>query len=82
MLDPPPIIKFLERACSVRIEGCYILKWGRYSIVARQRTSVGFKLAVHSGTGAGGLVVTLPCTAYSVKLATLLGCSFPQQVYA
>ena len=31
-----------------------------YGIVARLRTSVGFKLAAHD-TGAGGLVAPLPC---------------------
>ena len=68
------MIKFLELcACSVRIKGRHALKWGtcsysnteqQYSIMARQRTSVGFKLAVHGDTGEGGLVVPLPCTAY------------------
>ena len=47
--------------------------------VARQRTSVGFKLAVRGDSGAGGLVAPLPCTAYFGKLAKLLGCSLPQQ---
>ena len=89
MLDPPPIIEFLElRACSVRIKGRHALKWGtcsysnteqQYSIVARQRTSVGFKLAVPGDTGAGGLVAPLPCTAYFGKLVILFGCSLPQQ---
>ena len=79
MLDPPPMIEFLElRACSVRIKGRHALKWGtcsksnteqQYSTVARQRTSVGFKLAVRGDPGAGGLVAPLPCTAYSGKLA-------------
>ena len=41
----------------------------QYSIVARQRTSVGFKLAVWGDTGAGGLVAPLPCTAHFGKLA-------------
>ena len=40
-----------------------------YSVVARQRTSVRFKLAVRGDTGAGGLVASLPCTAYFGKLA-------------
>ena len=59
----------------IRIKGCHALKWGtcnteqQYSIVVRQRTSVGFKLVVHGGTGAGGLVVPLPCTAYFGKSA-------------
>ena len=48
--------------------------------VAGQRTSVDFKLAVHGDSGAGGLVASLPCTAYFCKLAKLLGCSMPQQV--
>ena len=39
-----------------------------YSIVARQRTSICFKLAVHGDSGAGGLVA---CTAYFGKLAIL-----------
>ena len=74
------MIKFLElRACSVRIKGRHALKWGtcsysnteqQFSItVARQRTSVGFKLAVRGDSGAGGLVAPLPCTAYFGKLA-------------
>ena len=76
------MIEFLElRACSVRSEGCHALKWGtcsysnteqQYSIVAKQRTSVGFKLAVRGYTGAGGLVATLP---FFSKLAILFGCS-------
>ena len=86
------MIEFLElHACSVRIKGRHALKWGtcsnsnteqQYSIdsrVARQRTSVGFKLAVRGDSGAGGLVAPLPCTAYFGKLATLFGCSLPQQ---
>ena len=81
MLDPPPMIEFLElRACLVRIKGHYALKWGtcsyssteqQYIIVVGQRTSVGFKLAVRGDTGAGGLVVPLLCTAYFGKLAVL-----------
>ena len=81
------MIEFLElRACSVKIKGRHALKRGtcsysnteqQYSIVARQRTSVGFKLAVHGDTGAGGLVAPLPCTAYLDKLA---GCFLLQQV--
>ena len=53
----------------------------QYSIVARQRTSVGSKLAVRGDSGAGGLVAPLPCTAYFQigKLAILFGCSLPQQ---
>ena len=47
--------------------------------VARQRTSVCFKLAVRGDSGAGGLVAPLPCTAYFSKLAKLFGCSLPQQ---
>ena len=65
MLDPPPMIEYLELyACSVRIKGRHALKWGtcsnsnteqQYSItVARQGTSVGFKLAVRGDSGAGG----------------------------
>ena len=50
-----------------------------YSIVARQRTSIGFKLAVRGDSGVGGLVAPLPCTAYFGKLAILFGCSLPQQ---
>ena len=62
----------------MRIKGRHALKWGTcsysnteklYSIVARQRASVGFKLAVRGDTGAGGLVAPLPCTAYFGKLA-------------
>ena len=93
MLDPPPMIQFLElRACSVRIKGRHALKWGtcsnsnteqQYSnTVARQRTSVGFKLAVHGDSGAGGLIAPLPCTAYFGKLAKLFGCSLLQQALA
>ena len=45
----------------------------QYGIVARQRTSIGFKPAVCGDSGAGGLVAPLPCTAYFRigKLATL-----------
>ena len=88
------MIEFLElRACSVRIKGRHALKWGtcsnsnteqqytRYT-VAKQRTSVGFKLAVRGDCGAGGLVAPLPCTAYFCKLAKLFGCSLPQQALA
>ena len=94
MLDPPPMIEFLElHACSVRIKGRHALKWGTCAAiatqnsstvctVARQRTSVGFKLAVRGDSGAGGLVVPLPCTAYFGKLAKLFGCSLPQQALA
>ena len=41
-------------------------------IVARERTSVGFKLAVRGDPGAGGLVAPLPCTAYFGKLAEIV----------
>ena len=72
LLDPPPMIEFLElHACSVTIKGSHHLKWGRTAVqytVARQRTSVGFKLAVRGDSGAGGLVAPLPCTAYFGKL--------------
>ena len=51
----------------------------QYSIVARQRTSIGFKLAVRGDSGAGGLVAPLPCTAYFGKLAILFRCFLPQQ---
>ena len=50
--------------------------------VARQRTSVGFKLAVHGDSGAGGLIAPLPCTAYFGKLAKLFGGSLLQQALA
>ena len=50
--------------------------------VARQRTSVGFKLAVRGDSGADGLVAPLPCAAYFGKLAKLCGCSLPQQALA
>ena len=90
------MIEFLElHACSVRIKDRHALKWGtcsnsnteqQYSIVqytvARQRTSVSFKLAVRGDSGAGGLVAPLPCTAYFGKLAILFGCSLPQQALA
>ena len=93
MLDPLPMTKFLElHACSVRIKGHPTHKWGTCSssntekhyicIVARQRTSIGFKLVVRGETGAGGLVAPLPCTAYFDKLAILSGCSLPQQAWA
>ena len=70
------MIEFLElHACSVRINGRHALKWGTCSnsnteqyTVARQRTSVGFKLAVRGDSGVGGLVAPLPCTAYFGKL--------------
>ena len=51
-----------------------------YSVVTRQRTSIRFKLAVRGDTGAGGLVASLPCTAYFGMLAVLFGYSLPQQV--
>ena len=78
------MIEFLElRACSVRIKGRHALKWGTCSNnnTEQQYTvySVGFKLAVHGDSGAGGLVAPLPCTAYFGKLAILFGCSLPQQ---
>ena len=85
------MIEFRElHACLVRIKGRHALKWGTcsnsnqnsntvYSAVARQRTSVGFKLAVRGDSEAGGLVAPLPCTAYFGKLAKLFGCSLPQQ---
>ena len=89
------MIEFLElHACSVRIKGRHALKLGtcsnsnteqQYSTVctvARQRTSVGFKLVVRGDSGAGGLVASLPCTAYFGKLAKLFGCSLPQQALA
>ena len=90
MLDPPPMIEFLElHACSVRIKGRHAHKWGTCSNSnteqqARQikRTSVGFKLAVRGDSGAGGFVAPLPCTAYFGKLAKLFGCSLPQQALA
>ena len=74
-------------ACSARIKGRQVVtpsNWARAAIathvqntvqytatVARQRTSVGFKLAVRGDSGAGGLVAPLPCTAssYFGKLA-------------
>ena len=80
MLDPPPMIEFLElHACSVRIKGRHALKWGTCS---NSKTRVGFKLAVRGDSGAGGLVAPLPCTAYFGKLTKLFGCSLPQQVLA
>ena len=76
------MIEFLKlRACLVRIKGHHALQWGmcsysnteqQYRIVARQRTSIGFKLAVRGDTGAGGLVAPLPCTAYFGKLAIII----------
>ena len=44
----------------------------QYGIVARQRTSIGFKLVVRGDSGAGGLVACLPCTAYFGKLASYI----------
>ena len=77
MIETLPSIEFLGlRACSVRIKGCHSLKWGtcsysnteqQYSIVARQRTSVGFKLAVRGDTGAGGLELPLHVQHTSVS---------------
>ena len=76
------MMEFLELwACLVRIKGRHALKWGtcsysnteqQYSTVARQRTSVRYKLAVCGDTGAGGLVASLPCSAYSGKLASYI----------
>ena len=51
----------------------------QYGVVARQRTSISFKLAVRGDSGAGGLVVPLSCTVYFGKLAILFGCSLPQK---
>ena len=85
MLDPPPMIEFLElHACSVRIKGRHALKWGTYSTVYSGKTENKrwFKLAVRGDSGAGGLVAPLPCTAYFGKLAKLFGCSLPQQALA
>ena len=48
----------------------------QYGIVARQRTSIGFRLAVRGDAGASGLVAPLPCTAYFGKSAMLFGCFF------
>ena len=90
------MIEFLElHACSVRIQRSSRPQMGHvqqkqhrttvqyvYSTVARQRTSVSFKLAVRGDSGAGGLVAPLPCTAYFGKLAILFGCSLPQQALA
>ena len=80
MLDPPPMIEFLElRACLVRIKGRHALKLGTCS---NREQAVGFKLAVRGDSGAGGLVAPLPCTACFGKLAKLFGCSLPQQELA
>ena len=38
-----------------------------------------YRLGVRGGTGAGGLVAPLPCTAYLGKLAILFGCSLPRR---
>ena len=43
-----------------------------HSIVARQRRSICFKLAICGDAGAGGLVAPLPCTAYLGKLAIII----------
>ena len=76
MLDPPPMIEFLElHACSVRIKGRHALKLGTCS-------NSNTELAVRGDSGAGGLVAPLPCTAYFGKLAKLFGCSLPQQALA
>ena len=83
------MIEFLElHACSVRIKVVTPSNGARAAIAtqnsstARQRTSVGFKLAVRGDSGAGGLVAPLPCTAYFGKLAKLFGCSLLQQALA
>ena len=86
MLDPPPMIEFLElHACSVRIKGRHALKWGTCSnsnTEQQYQYTVASKLAVRGDSGAGGLVAPLPCTAYFGKLAKLFGCSLPQQALA
>ena len=80
MLDPPPMIEFLElHACLVRIKGRHALKWGMCS---NSNTDVSFKLAVRGDSGAGDMVAPLPCTAYFGKLAKLFGCSLPQKALA
>ena len=81
------MIEFLElHACSVIIKGRHALQCGtcsnsnteqQYSTLytaARQRTNVGFKLAVRDDSGADGLVAPLPCRAYFGKLAKLFEC--------
>ena len=71
------MIEFWDlHACSVR------KKTAVQYTVARQRISVGFKLAIRGDSGAGGLVAPLHCTAYFGKLAKLFGCSLPQQAFA
>ena len=78
--------EFLELCASIK--GCYAGTCSysnteqQYGIVARQRTSVGFKLVVLGDTGAGGLVAPLPCTAYFSRLAILFGYSLPQPALA
>ena len=54
----------------------------QYSMYSGKTENKRFKLAVHGDSGAGGLVVPLPCTAYFGKLAKLFGCSLPQQALA
>ena len=49
----------------------------QYSIVARQRTSVRFKLAVRGDTEAGGLAAPLPCKIYFCKLRSYIVWQFP-----
>ena len=85
------MIEFLKlRASSMRIKGYQhppngaraaiaAQKTVQYSTVARQRTSVGFKLAVCGDSRAGGLVAPLSCTAYFGELAILFCCSLQQQ---
>ena len=76
MLDPPPMIEFLELyACSVRIKGRHALKWGtcsnsnteqQYSIHSGKTENKRWFQAsstVRGDSGAGGLVAPLPCTA-------------------
>ena len=83
------MIEFLElHACSLgknqrssRPQMGHVQQDRNYT-VARQRTSVGFELAIRGDSGAGGLVAPLPCTAYFCKLAKLFGCSLPQQALA
>ena len=86
MLELPSHNEISEATCMLK--DCHTLKWGtcsysnteqQYSIITRQRTSIGFELAVRDGTEAGGLVAPLPGTAYFDKLAKLFGGSLPQQ---
>ena len=77
-VGPSPMIEFLElHACSV--SKVVTPSNGARAAIATQNS---MQYSEQAGSGAGGLVAPLPCTAYFGKLAKLFGCSLPQQALA